>query len=119
LPAGDVYQPDIPDSPARVLCRQIMEAAGQDAQSSADLLAQYNMCAAFFFLRDGLNGAPSVNAAGFQAAVEALGAHPASSASTFGDSYAPGKHWGAGQYAPAQYQSVCSCYRYSGPPRPL
>lgn len=116
LPTGDVDQPYVPDSPARALCRQIMTAAGQPPQSESDLYAQYDMCSVFFMLRDALGRARSVTPSGLQAAVDSLGSDPNASAASFGDSYATGKQWGAGEYMDLQYQTTCSCFRYVGSP---
>lgn len=114
LPGGDVATAQIPDTPARRLCRAIMRAAGQQAQSEADLFVQYEICSNFFLLQKGLNAATAPNAEAFQRAVERLGAVPDASAASTGDVFAPGKHWGVGTYRDLEYAEGCACFRYYG-----
>jgi hypothetical protein len=96
-----------------------MSAAGQTPASQADLYKLYDICATFFLLRDGLNKAASLNASGFQAAVESMGPAPQLAAASFDETYGPGKHWGAASYSGLAYDSGCSCFKYTGSPRSL
>jgi hypothetical protein len=114
MPPNDVNWPDIPDNPARKLCREIMAKADQPAQSLADLNAQYNMCSTFFFLRDSLNNAKGVNAKALEAGLGALKSAPSTAANTMGSGFGPDKHWGVQMYQPFHYVDACSCYRYYG-----
>jgi hypothetical protein len=119
LPAGDVDSAFIPDNPARKLCRDIMRKAGQPPQSQSDLYAQYDMCATFFFLKEGLDHATSVSAEGLQAGLTALGNAPNASADTLGSGYAPDKHWGARQYYWLRYDPGSGSFKYYGKAHPV
>jgi hypothetical protein len=117
VPTADVATASIPGSPARTQCRKLMDAAGQRPVSENDLAIQYHICAVFFLLRDGLNRAASLTADGFQAAVQGWGSVPELAVDGFGESYAPGKHWGTSSWSAVHYVDACGCFRYYGSPR--
>lgn len=118
-PAVDVDAAGVPDNAARKLCRTIMARAGQAAQAQTDQSVQYNICASFFFLREGLSRANAPTAGAFEAGLATASPLPAASAASLGEGFSPSKHWGASMYSTHAYTEQCSCFRYTGRPRAI
>jgi hypothetical protein len=116
VPPADLSPSGLPATPARALCRQIMNDAGHPAKSSQDSLLQFDICSIFFFLKAGLDAAAAPSPSGFREAMSSLGDVPAASASSLGDGFGPDKPWGTRYYSALAYVAGCSCFRYRGSP---
>lgn len=116
-PTQDVGPADLPPNPARSLCQKIMNDAGQRPTSQPDLTIQLSICSQIFFLNEAFSRASGVTPADFAAAVSRIGSTNTTAAYGLGDSYAPGKPWGATTVRSLAYVETCSCFRYTGEPR--
>lgn len=106
-PASDVDRPDEPPSQPRELCYAL-----------TDSTTAQRYCDALFFLDAALDRAPSLDAAGLRAGVEALGSSfdPVFSLRTV---FGPGRHDGASAVQLVAYEDGCECFRYRGPIRDI
>lgn len=98
-------------NPAWARCNAIMTKAG--TSGAAGFYTQ-STCDAFFFLKAVADTAPSLDAAGFRAAVERLGSG-FNSPFTFATRFGPGRHDGAAQWRTGLFFDDCACFRYTGP----
>ena len=103
-PASDMHhENEPPATPQRALCYTLTKT--NDA-------ARY--CDGLFFLKAALDRATTFDAAGLQAAVEAMGTSfdPVFELST---RFGPNRHDGASAVRLDSYVDACSCFQYTGP----
>lgn len=119
-PTQDVGSADLPPNAARSQCQEIQNAAGNRPASQPDLTIQLQICSQFFFLKEALSRSSSgVTPTDFAAAASKIGGTTATAAYSLGDSYSPGKPWGAAVVRSLAYVEACSCFRYTGGPRSI
>ena len=107
-PASDMHhEQEPPANEPRALCYQLTQT--NDA-------ARY--CDGLFFLKAALDRATTFDAAGLQAAVEAMGTEFAPVFS-LADRFGPNRHDGASATRLDAYDDGCSCFRYTGPLTPI
>jgi hypothetical protein len=120
LPSGDVDARHNPGPVSRneTLCHQILRAAGEDdaAEPTARVFA-LQTCDHVLFLKAALTDAPRATPQAMAAQVARLGRRFAS-ASTFQADFLTGRPDGATAYRVFAFAESCSCYGYTGPPRP-
>ncbi len=115
LPTQDVEFAFLPSNPARSLCEQIQNEAGNKPVAQTDLTFQLSICSTLFTLKHGLERAPGVTPSDFRTGVAALGTTNLTAAAGFIDSWSTTKPWGGSQVRPMKYVTSCSCFQYSGP----
>jgi hypothetical protein len=116
MPTEDVSIPKLPANPARSLCQQIQDAAGNRAVAETDLTIQLSICAQLFLLKHGLEHATGVSPADFLQGVARLGRTTDTAAGGLFDSYRADKPWGGSQVRNLRYVDACACFQYHGRP---
>jgi hypothetical protein len=100
-------------TPRAKLCSQIVAKAGFNTatQQSTQLACQY-----LFFIKDGLDAAPELNARGFAAGLAKLGTLPGvlTQATRFN-----GRRDGPAVIQTSRYVASCDCWQYYGPRLPF
>ncbi|HZN16222.1 MAG TPA: hypothetical protein VFB78_18285 [Acidimicrobiales bacterium] len=116
LPPSDVGEENVPPgNAAHQKCIDIMKAAGL-----GNLTGFYVQppCDTIFFLRTVFDRATDLTNEGIRAAAEQLGTSY-NSPLTFTTKFAPGRTDGADSYQIMSFNSDCTCYRFSGPVKPM
>lgn len=108
---------DRPVSTRETLCRKLMKSGGVDMSSETTAVIALNICDSAMFLKAAADAAHSAVPTDVAAAVAA---RPVlfTSAVTFASDLARG-HDGASEYRMFAWQSGCTCFQYTSPPRPL
>jgi hypothetical protein len=114
LPSVDVDPADYPGdpSPATLLCKKIMKAAGQDYQTAGSAFqTMLGECDDLFMLAAALTAAGSISTQALRLGMESLGARP--SAQTWVSQFGPGRHASAAVVRDQAYIQSCGCFRYT------
>lgn len=112
-PAQDVAAGEDPgDLAGSAHCREVMKKAGLPAGNRTDVKLMYAVCDAVYSFRAALTAGREPSVAGLRAGFESLGTRFAP-ALTFNALLGPGRHYGVSSVRDMEYDSGCSCLKYT------
>ncbi|HVF76457.1 MAG TPA: ABC transporter substrate-binding protein [Acidimicrobiales bacterium] len=110
--ATNNVEPVRPGPPAD--CRRAVTEAGMADDFPPGYEGAYeNICEALFFLKRGLEAAPSLTIDGMSKAVESFGDHVP--VGTFATRFGPGRHDGVSAVRDLFFERACDCWKFRGP----
>lgn len=117
VPGDDLDEAQYPPGLTGVdRCLEIFRAAG--VSTGVSPASSLGYCDAIFLLKEALERAPSLDAAGLHAGIAALGdSHD--SAVTLSARYVPGRHDSAAAYRLLTFDTACTCFAYTGEPKAM
>lgn len=110
-PSNDGVTLADPITPVNQKCRDAMKEAGLDGDNAT-------YCEGLFLLKQGIEAAGEVSAAGFRAAVEGFGDRYVP-VSTFTTRWGPARHDAVAAVRDLHYATDCECWEYEGPIHPV
>jgi hypothetical protein len=117
-PRRDVAEANDPGgNPASDLCVSILRKAGKRPADRSSTDQMESTCEGIFFLKAVLDRADELSPAGIRGAADRMRDY--ASPTTFSASFPAGRFDGASAYRPFAYGDDCSCWRYTGPQKPI